>query len=119
MTRGLAEITRLGVAMGGRAETFMGLAGVGDLILTCTGDLSRNRRVGLRLAQGKPLAEILAELGHVAEGVYSAREVARVAKTRGIDMPITDAVCRVLDAPHTAAQVARGLLERDPKSEAT
>ena len=119
MTRGLAEITRLGVAMGGRAETFMGLAGVGDLILTCTGDLSRNRRVGLRLAQGKPLAEILAELGHVAEGVYSAREVARVAKTRGIDMPITDAVCRVLDAPHTAAQVARGLLECDPKSEAT
>ena len=119
MTRGLAEITRLGVALGGRVETFMGLAGVGDLILTCTGDLSRNRRVGLRLAQGKPLAEILAELGHVAEGVYSAREVARVAKTRSIDMPITDAVCRVLDAPHTAAQVARGLLERDPKSEAT
>ena len=118
MTRGLAEITRLGVAMGGRAETFMGLAGVGDLILTCTGDLSRNRRVGLRLAQGKPLAEILGELGHVAEGVYSAREVARIAKARGIDMPITDAVCRVLDAPQSAAQVARGLLERDPKSEA-
>ena len=117
MTRGLAEISRLGVAMGGRAETFMGLAGVGDLILTCTGDLSRNRRVGLRLAEGKALAEILAELGHVAEGVYSAHEVARIAKTRGIDMPITEAVCRVLDAPQSAAQVARGLLERDPKSE--
>ncbi len=117
MTRGLAEITRLGVALGGRAETFMGLAGVGDLILTCTGDLSRNRRVGLRLAQGKPLAEILSELGHVAEGVYSAQEVARIAKSHGIDMPITDAVCRVLDAPHTAAQVAYGLLGRDPKSE--
>jgi glycerol-3-phosphate dehydrogenase (NAD(P)+) len=117
MTRGLAEISRLGVAMGGRTETFMGLAGVGDLILTCTGDLSRNRRVGLMLAQGKPLTQILGELGHVAEGVYSAREVARIAKQRGIDMPITDAVCRVLDAPQTAAQVARELLSRDPKSE--
>jgi glycerol-3-phosphate dehydrogenase (NAD(P)+) len=117
MTRGLAEISRLGVAMGGRAETFMGLAGVGDLILTCTGDLSRNRRVGLRLAEGKPLTEILGELGHVAEGVYSAREVARIAKQRNIDMPITDAVCRVLDAPQSAGQVARALLERDPKSE--
>jgi glycerol-3-phosphate dehydrogenase (NAD(P)+) len=117
MTRGLAEISRLGVALGGRTETFMGLAGVGDLILTCTGDLSRNRRVGLMLAQGKPLAEILTELGHVAEGVYSAREVARIAAVRGIDMPITDAVCRVLDAPHSAAQVARELLARDPKSE--
>ena len=117
MTRGLAEITRLGVALGGRTETFMGLAGVGDLVLTCTGDLSRNRRVGLRLAEGKPLAAILSELGHVAEGVYSAREVARVAQQRGIDMPITDAVCRVLDMPQTAARVARELLERDPKSE--
>lgn len=117
MTRGLAEITRLGVALGGRTETFMGLAGVGDLILTCTGDLSRNRRVGLRLAEGKSPDEILAELGHVAEGVYSAREVARIARERGIDMPITDAVCRVLDAPAIAAQVARALLSRDPKSE--
>ena len=117
MTRGLAEITRLGVAMGGRAETFMGLAGVGDLILTCTGHLSRNRRVGLMLAEGKPLATILTELGHVAEGVYSAREVARIAQQRGIDMPITAAVCHVLDAPQSAAQVARELLARDPKSE--
>ena len=117
MTRGLAEITRLGVAMGGRVETFMGLAGVGDLILTCTGDLSRNRRVGLMLAQGKPLTQILGDLGHVAEGVYSAREVARIAQTRGIDMPVTDAVCRILDAPQSAAQVARELLSRDPKSE--
>ena len=117
MTRGLAEIARLGVALGGRAETFMGLAGVGDLILTCTGNLSRNRRVGLLLAQGKPLAEILTELGHVAEGVYSAREVARIAVARGIDMPITDAVCRVLEAPQSAAAVARELLARDSKSE--
>jgi glycerol-3-phosphate dehydrogenase (NAD(P)+) len=117
MTRGLAEMTRLGVALGGRAETFMGLAGVGDLILTCTGELSRNRRVGLQLAAGKPLARILDDLGHVAEGVYSAREVARIAQARGIDMPITEAVCRVLDAPPSAAQVARELLSRDPKSE--
>jgi glycerol-3-phosphate dehydrogenase (NAD(P)+) len=119
MTRGLAEITRLGVALGGRTETFMGLAGVGDLILTCTGDLSRNRRVGLRLAEGKPLSEILSELGHVAEGVYSAREVARIAHQRGIDMPITEAVCRVLDAPQSAAQVARALLERDARAESS
>ena len=119
MTRGLAEITRLGVALGGRTETFMGLAGVGDLILTCTGDLSRNRKVGLRLAQGKPLMEILNELGHVAEGVYSAREVARIAQQRNIDMPITEAVCRVLDAPQSAAKVARALLERDAKAESS
>lgn len=120
MTRGLAEITRLGVALGGRAETFMGLAGVGDLILTCTGNLSRNRRVGLMLAEhkaGKTLDAILAELGHVAEGVHSAREVARLARTRGIDMPITEAVCRVLDTPGSAAAVARELLARDAKSE--
>ena len=97
MTRGLAEISRLGVALGGCAETFMGLAGVGDLILTCTGDLSRNRRIGLLLAEGRAMSEILRTLGHVAEGVYSAREVARIAQARGIDMPITEAVCRVLD----------------------
>ena len=118
MTRGLAEITRLGVALGGQVETFMGLAGVGDLILTCTGDLSRNRRVGLALAAGKSVAQILGDLGHVAEGVYSAREVARIAHARGIDMPITEAVCRVLDQPQSAARVARELLERDPKAEA-
>ena len=117
MTRGLAEISRLGVALGGRAETFMGLAGVGDLILTCTGNLSRNRRVGLCLAEGKPLDGILNELGHVAEGVYSAREVARIAQQHGIDMPITAAVCHVLDAPQSAAQMARELLTRDAKAE--
>ena len=117
VTRGLAEVTRLGVALGGRTETFMGLAGVGDLMLTCTGDLSRNRRVGLQLASGKPLNDILKELGHVAEGVYSAREVARLARERGIDMPITAAVCRVLDAPHEAARAARELLERETRAE--
>ena len=118
ITRGLAEVTRLGVALGGRTETFMGLAGVGDLILTCTGDLSRNRRVGLALARGKPLQEILDELGHVAEGVYSAREVARIAVARGIDMPITHAVCEVLDRPSSAREVARQLIARDSRPEA-
>lgn len=117
ITRGLAEMTRLGVRMGGRLETFMGLAGVGDLVLTCTGDLSRNRRVGLKLAQGMPLAGILAELGHVAEGVYTAREVARLAANLGVEMPITQAVCRVLDEPRAAGAVVRELLQREPKAE--
>lgn len=117
ITRGLAEITRLGVRLGGRIETFMGLAGAGDLILTCTGDLSRNRRVGLRLAQGVPLAVILGELGHVAEGVYSAREVARLAHELGVDMPITAAVCRVLDDPAAAGEAVKELLQREPKAE--
>src|SRR2546425_3484958 len=82
VTRGLAEMARLGAAMGGAAETFFGLAGAGDLILTATGDLSRNRRVGLELAQGRALREILANLGHVAEGVRSAKEVSRLAAAR-------------------------------------
>lgn len=117
ITRGLAEMTRLGIRLGGRIETFMGLAGAGDLILTCTGDLSRNRRVGLRLAQGVPLADILAELGHVAEGVYSAREVARLARELAVDMPITVAVCRVLDDPTAAGAAVKELLHREPKAE--
>jgi glycerol-3-phosphate dehydrogenase (NAD(P)+) len=117
ITRGLAEMTRLGVRLGGRVETFMGLAGAGDLILTCTGDLSRNRRVGLGLAQGRPLAAILADLGHVAEGVYTAREVSRIADRLGVEMPITQAVCRVLDDPAAAAAAVRELLLREPKPE--
>ncbi len=96
VTRGLAEISRLGTAMGGRAETFMGLAGLGDLVLTCTGDLSRNREVGVRLAQGAKLADVLASLGHVAEGVHSARAARSHARAHGIEMPITEAVCAVL-----------------------
>ena len=117
VTRGLAEITRFGVALGGRFETFGGLAGAGDLILTCTGDLSRNRQVGLRLARGEPLHDILRELGHVAEGVNSAREVHLMAERLGIDMPITRAVCRVL-ADHTQARsAADDLLRREPKAE--
>ncbi|GAB2182625.1 NAD(P)H-dependent glycerol-3-phosphate dehydrogenase [Denitratisoma sp. agr-D3] len=118
MTRGLAEITRFGVALGARRETFMGLAGMGDLILTCTGDLSRNRRVGLALAKGRALADITRDLGHVAEGVSTAREVARRARELGVDMPITAAVCAVLDGAATPQQVVAQLMGRDPKAEA-
>jgi glycerol-3-phosphate dehydrogenase (NAD(P)+) len=117
ITRGLAEMTRLGVALGGRAETFRGLAGAGDLILTCTGDLSRNRRVGLALARGTPLAEILSGLGHTAEGVNTARAVAGIAAKHGIEMPITRAVCRVLDDPAQARAVVQDLLAREQKAE--
>jgi len=117
ITRGLAEITRLGVALGGRAETFMGLAGAGDLILTCTGDLSRNRRVGLELARGTAVTDILAALGHVAEGVNTAREVARFAASWKVEMPITRAVCRVLDEPAAARSAVKELLDREPKAE--
>ncbi|TAN54459.1 MAG: NAD(P)-dependent glycerol-3-phosphate dehydrogenase [Betaproteobacteria bacterium] len=117
ITRGLAEITRLGVALGGGAETLMGLAGAGDLILTATGDLSRNRRVGLELARGRPLAEILAALGHVAEGVRSAREVHKLAAQQGVEMPVSDAVNAVLAGRLTAPQAVAQLLARDPKEE--
>ncbi|HKU71240.1 MAG TPA: NAD(P)H-dependent glycerol-3-phosphate dehydrogenase [Burkholderiales bacterium] len=117
MTRGLAEMTRLGVALGGRAETFMGLAGAGDLILTCTGDLSRNRRVGLELARGAPLDKVLSDLGHTAEGVLTARAVASLAESRKIEMPITRAVCRVLENPSQARAAVQELLARELKTE--
>ena len=117
MTRGLAEIARLGVALGGQPKTFMGLAGMGDLLLTCTGDLSRNRKVGLALAEGKKLPQILADLGHVAEGVSTAREVARLAERIGIDMPITQAVNAILHRDVPAAAAVEKLLSRDPKLE--
>jgi glycerol-3-phosphate dehydrogenase (NAD(P)+) len=117
ITRGLAEMARLGAALGGAAETFFGLAGAGDLILTATGDLSRNRRVGLELAQGRPLADILARLGHVAEGVRSAKEVARLAKAKGVDMPVSDAVNAVLAQRLAPAKAVELLLSRDPKQE--
>ena len=117
ITRGLAEMTRFGVALGGRAETFMGLAGIGDLVLTCTSDLSRNRRVGLALAQGEPVASVLSQLGHVAEGVYTARAVARRAAQLGVDMPITHAVCRVLEQSAAARAAVQELLAREQKSE--
>ncbi|WP_265946663.1 NAD(P)H-dependent glycerol-3-phosphate dehydrogenase [Dechloromonas sp. A34] len=117
MTRGLAEIARLGLALGAQRETFMGLAGMGDLILTCTGDLSRNRRVGLALAENKLLPQILEELGHVAEGVYTAREVDRLARQLGVDMPISAAVAAVLDGRLNAAEAVEQLMARDPKEE--
>lgn len=117
MTRGLAEIARLGQALGAQRETFMGLAGMGDLILTCTGDLSRNRRVGLALAENKSLPQILEELGHVAEGVYTAREVDRLARQLGVDMPISAAVAAVLDGRLNAAEAVEQLMARDPKEE--
>lgn len=117
MTRGLAEITRFGIALGARAETFMGLAGMGDLILTCTGDLSRNRRVGLALAAGKSLADIQRDLGHVAEGVMTAHEVAQRATGLGVDMPITATVCDVLDGKISAPAAVERLMNRNPKHE--
>jgi glycerol-3-phosphate dehydrogenase (NAD(P)+) len=117
ITRGLAEITRLGIALGGAPETFMGLAGAGDLILTATGDLSRNRRVGLELARGKSLDAILRDLGHVAEGVRSAKEVAKLAQAKGVDMPITQGVVDVIEGRLAAPQVVERLLMRDARSE--
>jgi len=117
ISRGLAEIARLGLRLGGRMETFMGLAGAGDLILTCTGDLSRNRTVGMRLASGMSLAEILSALGHVAEGVGTARAVDTLSRRLGVEMPITRAVCAVLAAEMSPAAAVTTLLERDPRSE--
>jgi len=117
VTRGLAEMTRLGICLGGHAETFMGLSGLGDLILTTTGDLSRNRQVGLRLAHGQPLDAILAELGHVAEGVPTAREVDALAIRLGVDMPITQTVCRILYDGLPAPQAVDTLLNRDIRTE--
>ena len=117
ITRGLAEIARLGAALGGQPETLMGLAGAGDLILTATGDLSRNRRVGLELARGKSLDEVIATLGHVAEGVYSAGEVARLAAARGVEMPVTLAVNDVLCGRLAPAAAVERLLARESKME--
>jgi glycerol-3-phosphate dehydrogenase (NAD(P)+) len=117
ITRGLVEIMRLGVALGGRSETFMGLAGVGDLILTCTGDLSRNRKVGLGLAQGKSLDQVVTELGHVAEGVRCAQAVRVLAAKLGIDMPITNAVAAILFDGESPRQTVGRLLARDARNE--
>jgi len=117
MTRGLAEMARLGLALGGKRDTFLGLAGMGDLILTCTGDLSRNRSVGLALAQGKPLEKILQELGHVAEGVSTTREAARLAFQYSVDMPITQAMDGILFHGISAEDAVSVLLTREPTKE--
>lgn len=112
LTRGLSEMTRLGIKLGGRAETLGGLSGVGDLILTCTGDLSRNRKVGLLLAKKYDLPSILKELGHVAEGVYSVRAVHQLVLKLAVEMPICEAVYRILYEQVDAASAVEDLLNR-------
>jgi glycerol-3-phosphate dehydrogenase (NAD(P)+) len=117
VTRGLAEMTRLGMAMGARADTFMGLSGLGDLVLTATGDLSRNRQVGMGLAQGLSLPQVLHSLGHVAEGVYSARTVLQRAHVLGVDMPIAQAVVSVLEGKAHARDAVAALMGRGARGE--
>jgi glycerol-3-phosphate dehydrogenase (NAD(P)+) len=117
ITRGLAEIARFGVARGARVETFMGLAGLGDLVLTCTGDLSRNRRVGLGLAAGQPLAAVLEGLGHVAEGVPCTAALVRQAAERDVEVPIAAAVSAVLDGRLQPREAVLALLAREPRRE--
>ena len=117
ITRGLAEMTRLGVALGARTETFMGLSGLGDLVLTATGDLSRNRKVGLLLARGRTLEQAVASLGHVAEGVYSARTVLARARLLNVEMPITETVVELLDGRLQATEAVQHLMARDPRGE--
>ena len=118
LTRGLAEIMRLGEALGGRRETFMGLAGFGDLVLTCTDNQSRNRRLGLAVAQGKTVDEALAEIKQVVEGVRVAPEVLRLAKRLGVEMPITEQVVRVLRGEVTPLEALRALATRPQRAEA-
>jgi glycerol-3-phosphate dehydrogenase (NAD(P)+) len=118
ITRGLSEMTRLGLALGAKTETFMGLSGLGDLVLTSTGDLSRNRKVGLLLAQGMDLKQAVQSLGHVAEGVYSARTVVKRAQALGVEMPISQAVVALLDGELKPAQAVAALMGRDAKGEA-
>lgn len=117
ITRGLAEMTRLGVALGAKAETFMGLSGLGDLVLTATGDLSRNRRVGLALAQGQSLDQAVQALGHVAEGVYSARTILQRADALGVQMPITRCVVALLEGQLQAHEALAALMGREPAAE--
>jgi glycerol-3-phosphate dehydrogenase (NAD(P)+) len=118
ITRGLAEITRLGVAMGGRAETFAGLAGMGDLIATCTSPQSRNRHVGYELGKGRPLDEIIGEMLMVAEGVKSAPTVVALGERYGVEMPITRDVFSVLQGERSPRHAFRGLLKSSVGSEA-
>jgi glycerol-3-phosphate dehydrogenase (NAD(P)+) len=117
ITRGLAEMTRLGVALGAKAETFMGLSGLGDLVLTATGDLSRNRKVGLMLAQGQSLAQATSSLGHVAEGVLCARAVVQRARSLGVEMPIAQCVVALLDGAIAPAHAVAMLMGREPTAE--
>ena len=117
ITRGLAEMTRFGIALGAKPDTFMGLSGLGDLVLTATGDLSRNRKIGLLLAQGKPLQQAVNSLGHVAEGVYCARAVLQRAQSLGVEMPIAAAVVALLDGQISPAQAVTALMGREARGE--
>ena len=118
ITRGLHEITRLGIASGGQARTFAGLAGLGDLVLTCTGGLSRNRRTGEELAQGKTLEQIQAETQMVAEGIRNSQAFSRLAEQRGIEMPITEQMVKVLYEGKAPAEAVQDLMGRELKAEA-
>jgi glycerol-3-phosphate dehydrogenase (NAD(P)+) len=117
ITRGLNETRRFGIALGAHSETFTGLTGLGDLILTCTGDLSRNRRIGLALGYGVPLARAVADLGHVAEGVWSAPAIVARARALGVEMPISATVCDVLEERIRVGEAVERLLARDPRAE--
>jgi glycerol-3-phosphate dehydrogenase (NAD(P)+) len=118
ITRGLTEIMRLGIRLGGQAETFMGLAGLGDLVLTCTDDQSRNRRMGLALAEGKSVEEARCEIGQEVEGVQTAREVYLLSQQLGVEMPITQQVHAVLYQALSPLQAVHNLLDRSQKAEA-
>ncbi len=117
MTRGLAEITRLGVRLGAEPTTFLGLSGMGDLLLTCTGDLSRNRRVGLALGRGQKLDDILSEMGGVAEGVQTTRAACRLGDRVGVELPISNMVREVIDGERTPAEAGQLLMTRQLRSE--
>lgn len=118
ITRGLHEVTRLGIACGGQARTFAGLAGLGDLVLTCTGGLSRNRRTGIELARGRTLAEIQAETHMVAEGIRNSRSIQRLARDRGVEMPITEQMVEVLYEEKSPQHALDDLMGRELKEEA-
>ncbi len=117
INRGLVEMMRLGVALGAERETFMGLAGMGDLVLTCTDDLSRNRRMGLMLAAGKSVAEAQTEIGQVVEGIQAARAVWQVAHRQGVDMPITEQIYRILYEDQSPSSAVEALMARDLRPE--
>ena len=117
MTRGLAEITRIGVALGAEPETFLGLSGMGDLLLTCTGDLSRNRRVGLGLARGRRLEDIVSEIGEVAEGIQTTRAAVQLASRMGVEAPIATQVRMVIDGAKTQLAAGHSLMTRQLRSE--
>ena len=117
ITRGMNEMLRLGGALGARAETLMGLAGLGDLVLTCTGDLSRNRRLGIALGRGVPLSQAVAEIGQVVESIVTVDEVVRLAQRHGIELPIAEQVQRVLHEEITPVEGLQALMAREQKPE--